>query len=366
MKHIDLKAVIAKGGIHSMDKPRIIIPKEDETYWQIDIGSQYPNAIRKYKVEPRHLPGWNNLIVSKIDRRLNYKAEYQKTLNPKFNSMQEMGKLALNGGSYGRLNTKGDWQEYPYGMLQVTIGGQIELLLITEDLVLKGFNVVSLNTDGFDVVIKTKREKELREILDKWEILIGNDVLGKFEYTKFQWIAQMSVNDYLALKEDGTIKAKGDFEVNKEIHKNSSMKIVPISLTEYFVNNIPVEDTIKKHKNIYDFTLRQKSSSNFHYEGIKSDGEKNIYNKLIRYYVSNTGEKLLKIKNPECDTNAAPVSQVHAGDWLGTVCNKLLPSHPTDNIDYSFYIEKAMRIINAIKYSGKKIKKVDKNQLTLF
>lgn len=97
-------------------------------------------------MEPTHLPGWNKLIVSKIDRRLNYKKMAKETGNPKYNSMQKMGKLALNGGSYGRLNTKGDWQEYPYGMLQVTIGGQMEILMVVEDLILKGFNVVSLNT----------------------------------------------------------------------------------------------------------------------------------------------------------------------------------------------------------------------------
>lgn len=46
----------------------------------------------------------------------------------------------------GRLNTKGDWQEYPWGMMQVTIGCQMEILMIVEDLILKGFNVLSLNT----------------------------------------------------------------------------------------------------------------------------------------------------------------------------------------------------------------------------
>lgn len=95
----ELVATIAKGGIHSNEKGRFLKPKEDEEYWQIDIGSQYPNAIRKYKVEPDHLPGWNSLIVSKVDRRLKYKKQYQETNIPKYNSLQKMGKLALNGGS---------------------------------------------------------------------------------------------------------------------------------------------------------------------------------------------------------------------------------------------------------------------------
>jgi len=207
---IDLKAVVGKGGIHSTEGGRFLKPKEDEIYIDADIGSQYPNAIRKYKVEPKHLPGWNNLIVSKIERRLNYKRLFKETGNPKYASLQEMGKLSLNGGSYGRLNSKGDWQQDPCCMLQVTMGGQLELLMIVEDLILKGFNVVSLNTDGFGTILKRNREEEFKVILSGWEKVIGNDTLGQFEYTEFKWIAQTSVNDYLALKADGTLKMKGE------------------------------------------------------------------------------------------------------------------------------------------------------------
>lgn len=363
----ELTATIAKGGIHSNETGRFLIPKENEIYWQCDIGSQYPNAIRKYKIEPAHLPGWNKLIVAKIDRRLNYKKQYKETKNPKFNSLQEMGKLALNGGSYGRLNTKGDWQEDPCCMLKVTMGGQLEILMIVETLLLRGFRVVSLNTDGFDAIIDRDRDEEFKAILSEFERIIGNDVLGQFEYTEFKWIAQTSVNDYIALKTDGEYKVKGDFEIDKELHKNKSMRIIPIALKEYFANGTSVEETITNHTNIYDFTIRQKSSKDFHYEGVDlKTGNRNIYNKLIRYYVSKIGEKLYKIKNPECQTNAAEVSQVNAGDWLMTVCNYLPKNHPLTNIDYSFYITKAQEIVHKVEHAGKKIKKQDKNQLSLW
>lgn len=361
-----LNATIAKGGIHSTETGRFIQPSESELYIQSDIGSQYPNAIRKYKVEPPHLPGWNDLIVSKIERRLKYKKLGKETGDPKYNSMQEMGKLALNGGGYGKLNCKGDFQEYPYGMLQVTIGGQMEILMIVEDLIMKGFNVVSLNTDGFDSVIQKSRYNEFVSILEEWEKVIDNNIIGKFEHTEFLWIAQTSVNDYLALKSNKEAKEKGDFEIDKLLHKNNSARIVPIALKEYFVNNVPIEETIKNHTNIYDFCIRQKASRNFHYEGItKSTGEKSVYNKLIRYYVSNTGEKIFKIKNPECITNAPEKSQVEAGDWVCYVCNVLKKDHPTTNVNFNYYIERANRII--AKVEGKKtVIKKDINQLTLF
>lgn len=365
----ELTATIAKGGIHSNEKGRFLKPEKDEIYYQCDIGSQYPNAIRKYKVEPKHLPGWNKLIISKIERRLNFKQLFKETGITKYSSLQEMGKLSLNGGSYGRLNTKGDWQQDPCCMLQVTMGGQLELLMIVEDLTLKGFRVVSLNTDGFDAIIPRNRDEEFRSILSGWEKVIGNDVLGQFEYTEFLWIAQTSVNDYLALQKDGKMKMKGDFEIDKELHKNNSMRIVPIALKEYFVNGVPVADTIQKHDNIYDFCIRRKSSKNFHYEGYDlKTGDISIYNKLIRYYVSNKGEKIYKIKNPECDTNAPAKSQVEAGQWLCTVVNYLPKTTKVEecDIDFSYYIDKVEAIIAKIEKSYKREKLKDKNQLSLW
>ena len=58
------------------------------------------------------------------------------------------------------------------------------------------------------------------------------------------------------------MKLKGCFEIDKEFHKDPSMKIVPIALYEYFINGISIEQTIKNHKNIYDFCLRLKINRN--------------------------------------------------------------------------------------------------------
>ena len=368
----ELTVNVGRGGLHSQEKPRMIVPRSDEIYLQCDIGSQYPNAIRKYKIYPSHLGKvWNDMLTGKIERRLHYKQLAKETGDPKYASLQEMGKLSLNGVAYGRLNTKGDWQEDPCAMLKVTIGCQLEILMIVEALVLKGFNVVSVNTDGFDVVIKRKREAEFKEICTYYEAKIGNSELGNIEYTEFKWIAQTSVNDYIALKPNGEVKRKGDFTVDFELHKNKSGRIIPIALGRYFVDGIAVSDTIRSHDNIYDFTLRQKASKDFHYEGVitkKSEVTTKVYNKLIRYYVSNSGEKLYKIKNPECKTKAPPRSQLEAGKWLCTVCNYLPAGTKVKDCDinYDFYIEKAEEIIRKIDKSYKKQTKQDKQQLSLW
>lgn len=311
------------------------------------------------------------MLIGKIERRLKYKKLAKETKDRKYNSLQEMGKLALNGGGYGRLNTKGDWQEDPCCMLKVTMGCQLEILMIVEALILKGFNITSLNTDGWDSIIPRDRESEYKAIISHYEKIIGNDMLGQVEYTEFKWMAQTSVNDYIAQKtesgvNDRGIKKKGDFGTDLKLEQNKSKLIIPIALEKYYVDGIPIAETIKNHKNIYDFCIRQRSSKDFHYEGHSKDGI-NVYNKLIRYYVSNTGEKVLKIKNPSCQTRAAAVSQVEAGEWLCTVCNYLPKDHPLDNINYNYYIQKAQEIIDKVKLEGRKpAKKQPKEQLNLF
>ena len=91
---------MAKGGIHSNDKPRFIKPEADEIYLQIDIGGQYPNAMVKYKAFPKHLGlPWNKVIESNIIKRDFHKKEYKLTKNRKHNSIQKMLKLSNNGGS---------------------------------------------------------------------------------------------------------------------------------------------------------------------------------------------------------------------------------------------------------------------------
>lgn len=377
----ELTTTLAKGGIHSTEKNRFLKPENDEMYIQMDIGSQYPNGIKKFKVEPPHLPGWNGLITSKIERRINFKKLYGETKEPKYASLQEMGKLALNGGSYGRLNTKGDWQEHPPSMLKVTIGCQLEILMATEIFLEHGFRVVSQNTDGLDVIIKKSQLDLLFNLVEKIEEKIGNVTLGQFELTVFGWIAQTSVNDYIAQKlgefkgrelkflEKPDYKLKGDFEIYKELHKNTSFSIFPIAYYEYFVNNNPIENTINNHQNIFDFCARSNSGSTYYHEGYCNNTSFKLP-KLIRYYVSKDGIHIKKIVKDEVDTNANDTN-VQPAEFIKTVCNKLPKSDfekHLNNVNREWYINKAKEVIFAIEngYKPKKNIVKDENQLTLF
>ncbi len=351
----------AKGGLHTENKPKIFEADENTLIVDWDVSSYYPAIIINNGRYPVHLgPEFLRGYKTMFDKRLELKPLAKK--DKKIKGIVGALKLAVNS-VYGKSSDMQSWIYDRQLTMFTTITGELSLLMLIEAYELAGIRVISANTDGVTIMVDKSQVDKMHE-LNKWWSELTQYELERTDYSK---IIFSTVNDYLAIKTDGEIKKKGDFLTDFELHKNKSARIVPIALERFFVNDVPVDTTIHNHTNIYDFCLRQKASKDFHYEGKTKDGKTHTYNKLIRYYVSNTGEKLLKVKNENSDSGAAEVMQVEAGDWMVTVCNKLKPDHPLDNINHSYYVERAERIIHKIQLEGKRRKvNTDKNQLSLF
>ena len=350
----------AKGGLHTENKPKIFEADADHIIVDWDVSSYYPAIIINNGKYPHHLgPEFLRGYKTMFDKRLELKPLAKK--DKKIKGIVGALKLAVNS-VYGKSSDMQSWIYDRQLTMFTTITGELSLLMLIEAYELADIHVISANTDGVTILVKNASFDTMTAI-NKWWMELTSYELERTDYSK---IIFSTVNDYLAIKTDGEIKKKGDFLTDFELHKNKSARIVPIALEHFFVNDVPVADTIRNHTNIYDFCLRQKASKDFHYEG-HSKETKTVYNKLIRYYVSNTGEKLLKVKNENSDSTAVDVSQVEAGDWVMHVCNHLTPDHPLDNINHAYYIERAERIIHKIQLEGKKRKViVNPNQMSLF
>jgi hypothetical protein len=351
-----------KGGLHTENKPKIFEADDEYEIIDWDVSSYYPAIIINNKRYPQHLGkeflrGYETMFNKRLELKPLAKTD------KKIKGIVGALKLAVNS-VYGKSSDMQNWIYDRQLTMFTTITGELSLMMLIEAYELRGIHVISANTDGVTIRIKKENLDLMKTINEWWMTLTGYEL----ERTDYKKIIFSTVNDYLAIKTDGEVKKKGDFLTDFELHKNKSARIVPMALEQYFVHNIPVERTIIDHSNIFDFCLRQKASKDFHYEGLnRARGEKTIYNKLIRYYVSNTGEKLLKVKNETSDSNAADVSQVEAGEWVATVCNYIDKRQTFDNINYEYYIERAERIIYKIESEGKKRKVVvNPNQLSLF
>lgn len=116
-------------------------------------------------------------------------------------------------------------------------------------------------------------------------------------------------NNYLAIDINGKIKRKGAFKLHEEMikdgeyHKAFSQAIVPIAVSEYFLNDITPEQTIKNNKDIFNFCKTFNATHGWKCETIKLDENKNIIKinneqKNNRYYISKNGVKFRKRGEP--------------------------------------------------------------------
>jgi hypothetical protein len=351
-----------KGGLHTENSPKVFEADEEYEIIDWDVSSYYPAIIINNGKFPAHLGkeflrGYKQMF----DKRLELKPLAKS--DKKIKGIVGALKLAVNS-VYGKSSDMLSWIFDRQLTMFTTITGELSLMMLIEQYELNGIHVISANTDGVTIRIK-KDMIPLMHKLNEWWCSMTQYELERTDYSK---IIFSTVNDYLAIMTNGEIKKKGDFLTDFELHKNKSARVVPIALEQYFVHGVPIEHTIRNHSNLYDFCIRQKATRSFHYEGTnRVTGQKTIYNKLIRYYVSNTGEKIFKVKNPECQTRAAAISQIEAGEWVCKVCNFLPKNSPVDNVNYDYYIEKANRIVTKIQTEGKRIKTVFiPNQLDLF
>ena len=364
-EHIDFHGNVysfMKGGLHTENGPKIFEADEEYEIIDWDVSSYYPAIIINNGQFPAHLGkeflrGYKQMF----EKRLELKPFAKK--DKKIKGIVGALKLAVNS-VYGKSSDMQNWIYDRQLTMFTTITGELSLMMLIEKYETNGIHVISANTDGVTIKIEKALIPLMHEI-NAWWCDITQYELERTDYSK---IIFSTVNDYLAIMTNGEIKKKGDFLTDFELHKNKSARVVPIALERYFVSGVPVAETIRNHNNLYDFCLRQKATRSFHYEGTnRSTGKKTVYDKLIRYYVSNEGDKIFKIKNPECQTRAAAISQIEAGEWVCKVCNFLPKGSKVDNVNYDYYIEKANRLVLKIKTEGKRIKTVFiPNQLNLF
>lgn len=267
-------------------------------------------------------------------------------------------------------NQPTNWQYDPFVQFRCTIGNQFEILMLIEALEISGIHVISANTDGITALFPKDKEVDYNRVCDEWEVTVGNNVKGKLEFVDYKLFAQKSVNSYIAIKMDGTVKKKSAFATEHLLNKNKSRKVVAIACEAYFTKGIPVEETITNHKNLYDFGIGVKGTRNYEFKMASPNGEVIIYNRILRYYISKEGCMLVKQKTETSESdgyNEIVGEGKDYGKWYCTEFNECPATLPT-NIDYSYYIQRAKELIVAMETRPKRGKPTikDPNQTSLF
>lgn len=277
----NLRYSVGVGGIHSVNSPEIIIPRDDEMLIDIDVASLYPSMLIEYKFYPKHL-GKEFLEVYKQikDERIEAKHNGDKVKN-------ETLKLALNGLS-GNLQNEHNFCYSPFAVMQIRINGQLLLLMLAEKLTQIGCRIVQANTDGLFVLLKKDVYSKVNSICREWEQLTKLTL----EEDRFKAMYQYAINDYFAITEDNKVKEKGMFITAVKLGKGLTPKIIPKAVISFFKDGIPVEDTIKNCTDIRDFLMSEKTGKQWHVEYMNEEQQR-----TNRFYASTNGGYLWKWKD---------------------------------------------------------------------
>lgn len=277
----NLRYSVGVGGIHSVNSPEIIIPRDDEMLIDIDVASLYPSMLIEYEFYPKHL-GKEFLEVYKQikDERIEAKHNGDKVKN-------ETLKLALNGLS-GNLQNEHNFCYSPFAVMQIRINGQLLLLMLAEKLTQIGCRIVQANTDGLFVLLKKDVYSKVNSICREWEQLTKLTL----EEDRFKAMYQYAINDYFAITEDNKVKEKGMFITTVKLGKGLTPKIIPKAVISFFKDGISVEDTIKNCTDIRDFLMSEKTGKQWHVEYMNEEQQR-----TNRFYASTNGGYLWKWKD---------------------------------------------------------------------
>jgi hypothetical protein len=351
------------GGVHGANIPGVYESNNEMIIISSDVVSYYPNLAIKNKWSPAHLP--KEVFCTQYEWFFNERKKI-----PKSDPRNYVFKIILNS-SYGLSNDENSFLYDPEFTMRITVNGQLSLMMLYEMIMERIPGAVPLlqNTDGLETMIPKKYMDQYYEICEEWEEITQLSL----EHDTYKKLILRDVNNYIALttykevdKEKfdavkaesphykflehqgkyyyAATKCKGAFEfLDLALHKNKSYKIIPETIYNYFIHGIDPEKYLKSSKNIFDFCAGKKILGDWKFYA-EYPNKREELQKTIRYYVSNSGAKLVK----ENFTDGRR-TLLEAGPWYQTVYLKhtAIPFNKYD-INYTYYLKKINDEINKL------------------
>tara|TARA_R110002096_G_scaffold126982_4_gene274390 strand:- start:4179 stop:6128 length:1950 start_codon:yes stop_codon:yes gene_type:complete len=344
----DFQFDFGTGGIHGIISPGVWKANDDYQLILVDVSSYYPNLSSKNGFCPAHFP--KDIFVEIVDML------YQQRMQGKEDGDMEIVKaikLALNGALYGKSNDKFSCMYDPQMMMSICVNGQLLLVMLAEQFLKIDIEVVQINTDGILIYVQRHKKRVVDMLCNKWMKLTKL----KLDYDHFDLVAQKDCNNYVARYTNGKIKSKGSAFSYKNLdwHKNHSALIIPRAVEAYFLDSISPEEFIPKHaenpENLYDFFLRAKLVKREYKLYGRLGEERHRLQKITRYFVAKEGMTLEKEMPPLKDKIGTRIAAIEKGFQV-IPCNDLSNFNPEEirnNLNYQYYIDKALKIIEACR-----------------
>lgn len=309
------------GGIHGSVDKRAFHATDKRVIIDADVTGLYPSIAIVNGLYPEHL---GQAFVREYAKIPAERAMYAK-------GTPDNAALKLAGnGTYGNTNNEYSPMCDPQYTMTVTINGQLLLSMLAEKLLtVPTLELIQINTDGVTFAVDSDYRWQCDMIFAAWQTATGL-VLEFAEYKSFFC---RDVNNYLAVKTDGKIKAKGAYDYPHDDaaysgwwHRDYSAMCVQKAVESALVRGVPVEVGIRDNRDPFDFMCRYKTPRG---SKLLLGGEEQ--QRVTRYYVarSDRGSTLIK-QSPPPDHSYAIVGAYKRKNGLTDaeffkVYNKLAP-----------------------------------------
>lgn len=295
------------GGIHGSISKEAVHEDDDFEIWDWDVASYYPNIAITHGLYPEHLSSkFCEIYLDMFNTRKEY---------PKGTAENAMYKLALNG-VYGDSNNVYSPFYDPQYTMSVTINGQLLLCMLAEWLthyadqdgqlvsLADYVRMVQINTDGLTIKVHKSYIDRMNEVCKVWEQHTGLEL----ESVRYKSMFIRDVNNYIAVKTDGSVKRKGAYSQEIPIqnrftgelqwHQNHSMLVAPKAAEAFMVHGTPIEEFIMNHRDPWDFQLSVKVPRSAKLQTTDNTGLRSDIQNTTRYYISTGGVQLTKVMQP--------------------------------------------------------------------
>lgn len=312
--------VFGSGGLHMSVDSQIVRSDDEYQIVDVDVAGFYPAMAIKNRVYPAHLGEVFCDSLEDIGKK--------RLLYVKKDARNGAFKLAGNG-VYGLSNN--DYSVFldsQYTMT-ITINGQMSLCMLIEQLIkVPGLKMIQANTDGVTYLCPRAYLSHTRTVCKWWESVTKLTL----EEALYPRMFIRDVNNYMAEKEDGSVKRIGAYAyvtaeediATRELphHKDWSARVVQMAAEAKLLRGVDIRDFLEDHLmegGVYDFMLRTKVPRASHLMW----GDEVVPN-IVRYCVSTNGARLVKVSPPTGSLGSYKRKNSISDEFYNTVLDELV------------------------------------------
>lgn len=348
------------GGLHSSEKRQHVAATADTLLIDRDVAGYYPSLIIQNGLSPEATGGHFQMVyrdlvarrlaakrqievidaeIAEIERaltsehettRLRARLEELKATKRKVKTEADGLKVSANA-CFGVLGSRFSFLYAPELLIQVTVTGQLALLMLIERITAAGARVVSANTDGLVFQCPADRQDAVNAAIAEWERVTGLET----EATRYTDVWSRDVNAYIARKLDGRFKLKGPY-ANRSVDAvdhmhNPDAEIVTDAALAWLADGTPIEHTIRSCRDIRKFVTVRRVTG-----GAVLDGKP--VGKVTRWYHAVGCVEPLRY----ITTN----NKVPSSDGARPVLT--LPDEFPDDVRYGHYVNETLKLLHDI------------------